>query len=59
MSQSNFIAAFIFAAFVVYITLKGELSQYMKLIIPQTSASTTPAITSSALPDLSSPTIGK
>jgi hypothetical protein len=49
MSQSNFIALFLFAAFIVFITLRGELPKYLGLLIPAKGA-TAPAGTVTASP---------
>jgi hypothetical protein len=33
MSQSSYIAGFIFAGFLIFITIKGELPQYKQAIL--------------------------
>lgn len=50
MSQSNFVALFIFAAFIVFITLRGELRQYMGLLFGTQIASTNTTTTASTNP---------
>jgi hypothetical protein len=48
MQQSNVIAAFIFAAFLIYITLKGELPTYMGFLLSSAPSTYTPPTASVA-----------
>lgn len=49
MPQSNVIFFYVFAAFFVFITLRGELPKYMGFLLASPQG---PAIQSSPLPDI-------
>ena len=48
MQQSNIIAGFLFMAFLIYITLKGELPVYMGFLLSSAPASYAPPTASVA-----------
>lgn len=54
MRQSNVIFAYLFAAFLIFITLRGELPLYMGLILGSGQSTPTPVPTATATPAASS-----
>lgn len=48
MNQTNWIAAYLLIGFVVYVTVKGQLSQYLQVLGLGGGTSTTPQAPASA-----------
>ncbi len=43
ISQTSYIAAFLFLGFIVFITIRGELAQYQAAILGGSAPASTPA----------------